>query len=104
MVKQISLYLVLSVLVVVFARYFHQLMVYIDLVYTWCNVQLAPIFSRSGLGLAVRHILVLTLLPIAMAALPALGYRLIKGTTMPHFYFLTWFFWLILVLGVLLLR
>ena len=104
MLKQISIYLFLSILVVVFASYFHQLIVYIDMAYTWCNIQLSPIFSRSGLGLMVRHILVLSLLPIAMAAIPALGYRLIKGTTMPHFYFITWLFWLILVLGVLLLR
>lgn len=104
MLKQALIYLALSILVVVFARYFHKLVVYIDVLYTWCNVKLAPVFSRSGLGLTIRQILVLTLLPIALASVPALGYRIIKGGTMPYYYFTTWFFWLVIVLSVLLFR
>ncbi len=94
----------LSILVVVFARYFHKLIVYIDVLYTWCNVKLSPVFSRSGLGLTIRQILVLTLLPVVLASVPALGYRIIKGGTMPYYYFTTWFFWLVIVLSVLLFR
>ncbi|MCC5791516.1 MAG: hypothetical protein JJT82_02760 [Legionellaceae bacterium] len=104
MLKHVLLYLILSILVVVFANYFHILIVYIDMLYTWINVKISPVFNRNSLGVTIRHILVLTLLPVILAAVPALLYRLFKGKTMPHLYFLTWFFWLVIVLSVLLIR
>lgn len=104
MLKQALIYLILSILVVVFAKYFHALVIYIDMVYTLFNSKISPIFSNSSIGVTIRHIIVLTALPIILAGIPAAGYRLIKGGQMPHFYFITWLFWLIIVLSVLLVR
>lgn len=104
MLKQSIIYLLLSILVVVFAQYVHLLIVYIDMVYTFINVQLAPIFSNSSVGIMIRKVISLVFLPIIIAAIPALIYRAIKGKHMPYFLELTWFLWLVIVLSKVLIR
>lgn len=104
MLRQSLLYLFLSILVVVFARYAHLLVVYIALFSTFIRVKLTPFFRPTDLGLLLRNILVLTSLPLFFAAIPSLSYRVIKGHDMPYFLMLTWIFWLILVLSTILVR
>lgn len=104
MLKQSLIYLVLSSLVVIFAKYAHLLIVYIDLVYAYINLKLAPIFSTTPLGSLVRNVCLLVLLPIIITAVPALIYRLIKGHTMPYFIEITWLLWLILACSKLLIH
>lgn len=104
MLRQSLIYLLLSILVVVFAKYAHLLVVYIDVFFTYINIKLTPIFSHTGWGLMIRKILVLTLLPIALTAIPALIYRVIKGKDMPHFIAIAWVLWTIIVLSDILVR
>lgn len=104
MLRQAIIYLLLSIVVVVFAQYGHLLIVRIDMLYTYINVQLTPIFNRSGLGAIVRNVFTLVLLPVILAAIPALFYRLIKGENMPFFIPITWVLWLIIVLSNVLIR
>jgi len=89
---------------VVFAKYAHLLIVYIDMFFTYVNVQLAPVFSSTGWGLIIRKILVLVLMPIVITAIPALIYRAIKGREMPHFIAITWVVWTVIVLSDILIR
>ncbi len=103
MLRQSLIYLILSILVVVFARYAHLLIVYIDTFFTHINLQLTPIFSKTGWGLIVRKVLVLTLLPVILAGIPALIYKAIKGHYMPHFIAITWILWTIIVLSDILI-
>lgn len=98
MVKQSLLYLILSILVVIFAKYAHLLIVYIAMAYTYANVKLMPIFSSTAVGIMLRQVLTLVLIPVIIAAIPALSYRLIKGKSMPYFIEVTWLIWLVLVL------
>lgn len=104
MLKQAVLYLLLSILVVIFARYFHLLVVYIDTFFTYVNVKLASVFSMTHIGLLARKIIVLVFLPVLIAAVPALTYRAVKGGHMPYFMELTWLLWLVIVLSNILIR
>ena len=104
MLRQSIIYLLLSILVVIFSSYVHYLIVYIDIIYTYINLLLAPIFNNSEAGVLIRKVLVLTALPAIVAALPALIYRAIKGQQMPHFIELTWLLWLIIVLSKVLIQ
>lgn len=104
MLRQSLIYLTLSILVVIFAKYAHLLVVYVDMFFTYVNVKLTPIFSQTGWGLVIRKILVLVILPVALAAVPALLYRAIKGSDMPHFIAITWIIWTVIVLSDILVR
>lgn len=104
MLRQSIIYLILSILVVIFSQYVHLLIVYIDLFYTLINVKLAPIFSNSSLGLMICKVITLVLLPVVIAAIPALIYRAVKGKQMTYFIEITWFIWLVIVLSKVLIR
>ncbi|KTD61411.1 hypothetical protein [Legionella spiritensis] len=99
MLRQSILYLVISVLVVVFAKYAHLLILYIDMLYAYVNVRLNSVFSHTGIGIAIRKIILITVLPIVIAAVPALIYQLIKRKQMPYLIQLTWCLWLVIVLS-----
>lgn len=104
MIRQICIYLMLSILVVIFAKYLHLLVVYIDTFFTYISVQLKPIFSQAHIGLLIRKVIVLVLLPVIIASLPAFSYRVVKGQQMPHFMELTWLLWLVIVMSNILIR
>ena len=102
--RQTLIYLLLSILVVIFSQYVHLMIVYIDVFYTYINLKLSPIFSNSNSGIMIRKVISLVLLPVVIAAIPALSYRAIKGKHMPYFLETTWFLWLVIVLSKVLLR
>ena len=104
MLKQFVIYLSLSILIVVFSKYAHMIVVYIDFFFTYINVKLAPIFSPTGWGLSVRKIITLTLLPIVIAAIPAILYKMIRGKELPYFIAIAWIIWIIIVLSDILVR
>lgn len=106
MLKQSAIYLILSILIVVFAKYAHLFIVYIDMLYTFIVIKLTPIFSGNSYGTLIRNVLSLTLLPVIIAGIPALIYRAVKGKgkQMPYFLELVWVLWLIIVLSKVLIQ
>lgn len=104
MLRHTLIYLALSILVVLFAKYIHLLVLYIDVFFTYVNVKLTPIFSQTGWGFLIRNILALVLLPVILTAIPAFVYKLIKGGDMPHFIAITWVIWTVIVLSNILVR
>lgn len=104
MLRQSLIYLLLSILVVVFAKYANLIIVYIDIFFTFASLKLTPIFSQTGWGLIIRKVLVLMLMPIVITAIPALIYKVIKGKEMPHFIAITWVIWTIIVISDILTR
>ena len=98
------IYLVLSILIVLFAAYAHALIVYIVMFYTYVMIQLTPIFNAGPSGILFRKIIVLTLLPVIIVGIPALIYRAVKGRDMPYFFEGIWLLWLMLVLSKVLVR
>ena len=103
MLKQSIIYLILSILIVLFAKYAHLAIVYIDMFYTWVTLQLVPIFSGNAYGVLIRNVFTLVLLPVIIAGIPAMVYRAIKGRQMPYFFEVTWILWLIIVLSKVLI-
>lgn len=104
MLKQSLIYVLISILVVLFAKYLHPLLIWINGLYQIVENLLSPVFSSGGLGNTVCKIILLTLIPVVLAAIPALLYRVIKGGNMPHFIAVTWCFWLVVVLSHILVR
>jgi hypothetical protein len=104
MLRQSFIYLVLSILVVLFASYAQMLIVYLDMLYTYVNLQLSPVFSSSETGILIRQVFSLVLIPVIIACIPALAYRVIKGKHMPYFIEVTWFLWLVIVLSKVLIQ
>lgn len=103
MLKQFFIYLVLSILVVLFARYAQLIIANIDVFFSYINLKLTPIFSQTGLGFITRKVLVLMLLPLIIIGIPALIYRAIKGREMPHLIACVWVVWTIIVLSDILI-
>ena len=99
MLKQSLIYLALSLIVVIFAHYAHLLVVYLDIFYTQANLVITPLFSNSHAGVILREVIILTLLPICVTAIPALIYRAIKRHTMPYYFEATWMIWLMIVIS-----
>jgi hypothetical protein len=104
MLRHSLTYLVASLLIVLFAKYAHIIVVYIDTFFTYVSVKLTPIFSQTGWGLIVRKVIVLMLLPIIIVGIPALLYRAIKGKEMPHFLPIVWIIWTTIVLSDILIQ
>ena len=104
MQRQSIIYLLASILVVLFAKYAHVLIVYIDMFFIWLNWTAAPLFKQIGFGEAITKITILVLTPILITTVPALIYRVVKGQTMPGMIELTWCLWLVIVLSNILIR
>ena len=104
MLRHILIFLILSLLVVIFAPYVHLVIHYITATLQLINTQISPFFSLTTGGVVLRKTVILILIPIVIAAIPALIYRLIKKKNMPHFIALVWIIWTILVLSDLLVR
>lgn len=104
MLKQSIIYLVFSILLVLFAEYARLLIVYIVMFYTLVMINVAPIFNPGASGMLIQKIMVLTLLPVIIVGIPALIYRAIKGRDMPYFFESVWLLWLIIVLSKVLIH
>lgn len=99
MLKQAIIYLVLSILVVIFAKYVHLIVVYIDTFFTFMSLKLVPVFSKANIGIIIHKVIVLVLLPVSIVAIPALAYRGFKGKQMPYSMEVIWLLWFIIVLS-----
>ena len=104
MLKQSLIYLILSAVVVFLSVYAKLLFMYMNVLYTYVNQALKPVFGSGFAGEIVRDMVSLMLIPLAIAALPALLYWLIKRKKMPYFIELTWLLWLIFAISSYLIR
>ena len=101
--KQILYYFIVSILIVVFASYGHTAIIYLDVLYTYINVQIMSLFHSHQVAPMLLEILSLAMLPILLIGIPAGCYRLIRKKTMPYTIELIWFVWLILALSKVLI-
>lgn len=99
MLKQSLVYLILSLLVVLFATYAKVFCIYVNLLYVYINNLLEPLFGTGLMGEVFRDMVTLSITPCALAAIPALIYWLIKRKKMPYLLELIWVFWLTLALS-----
>ena len=99
MIKQSTVYFILSLLIVLFSSYIQRFFIYMDLLYVYLNQRLQPLFGSGFMGEAFRDMVTLVIIPFAMAAIPALVYWVFKRKKMPYFIELIWLFWLIIAVS-----
>ena len=99
MFKTVLLYLILSILVVLFPQYVRLIMQGIDAIYYGIAHILDPVFSYTHLGVISKKAVVLTLTPIVIIAIPALLYWFIKKAPMPYLIPITWYIWFVILLN-----
>lgn len=104
MIKQGAIYLILSIVFVLLAHYINYLIIYIDLAYTYINLQLSFLLKDNIVGTHARNILSLMTLPLILGGIPALIWRAIKGKPMPYFLEIVWLLWLLIAISKLLIR
>lgn len=107
MIKQYTpyfIYLILSITVVLFSQYMHSVGLFIVTFYHYIDTNIDIFFNHSASGLALRQVVALVLCPLLITGIPALIYRLIKGSPMPYFIEATWLFWIVIVLSKVLVK
>jgi uncharacterized membrane protein len=96
MIKHIVTYLILSLLIILFAAYAKIFFIYVNVLYVYIDTLLEPLFGAGLMGTAFRDMMTLVLTPLLLAGIPALIYWVIKRKKMPYFLETLWLFWLIL--------
>ena len=104
MLKQFSLFTGLSILLVLFASYAQQILIYLDLAYTYTTVSLTNVFQSGSTGIKIQKIITLMFLPLLFAGLPAAVYWAVKRKLMPYFYHVLWLIWLITLISHVMIR
>lgn len=104
MVKQFSLFIGLSIFLVLFAATAQQLLIYLDLIYTYTTVTLANVFQSGATGVKIQKVLSLMLLPLIVSGVPAGIYWGFKRQLMPYFYHILWAVWLVTLISHVMIR
>jgi hypothetical protein len=104
MLKQLSILIILSILLLVFSSQIQMLLTYLDASHHFLNVKLSFIFNTSPAGNIVQEVLCLLLIPVIIASVPAAIYFLIKRKFMPYFFHVLWSAWLVLFTSLSVMR
>lgn len=102
MLKHISILVVLSFLILIFASQTQLMLSYLDMAHSLLNVKLSYIFNTSPLGNTLQETICLLLIPFLTAGVPAGGYWLVKRKLIPYFYHMVWIVWLVLFTSLIL--
>lgn len=101
LIKPLALYLILSVIAILFANRIYNFLVYYHNLLADLDTALYPVFSSSYSGTMLRRTLVLLLLPVIISGVPALLYRLVRKKNLPYFHVITWILWLTLLFAMI---
>ncbi len=104
MLKQLSILVVLSLVLLIFAQQSHAILLLLDNTHRLLNEGLSQVFSTSSVGNTTQEVLCLMFIPLAIAAIPAIVYWLIKRRPMPYFYHVMWAIWIVLYTSLSLTR
>ena len=98
--KQSLIYLALTSLVVFFPVQIQSGLIYVKLLFVYCNHQLAYYFPNYWLV----KIITLIVLSVGIMSIPGGLFWLIKRKKMPYFLELTWVLWVIFVTSNLIIH
>lgn len=99
MLKHAVIYLIVSILAILFSSYVLKLMNFLQDIFNYLAIHLTPFLQVIDLGIKTSEIFLLVIIPVVLSGVIALIYRAIKRKSMPHFIELTWIFWILLVLS-----
>jgi hypothetical protein len=102
MYKQIIALLVLSLLIVIGATYFAIILQWILDIHQGVIHVLSRMFSTSSAGEIATQFVAFILMPLVVAAVIAIVYKLLRKKMVPYFMHIIWVLWIIQVTGVLL--
>lgn len=104
MLKHILLIVALSLLVVLGATYFHQVLQWLLSAHDWVSSSLVDIFSGGKTGSVIRNLLALLSIPLLVGLIPLFFYWLVKRQSFPYFIEFIWVTWLILTASMVVLN
>lgn len=96
MLKQLSILVFLSAVLLIFAQYTQFVLSYLDASHTFLNAKLSYIFNTSTAGNTTQEVVCLLIIPMTLTIIPAAIYWVFKRRMMPYFYHLLWTIWIIL--------
>jgi hypothetical protein len=99
MIKQIGLFILLSVLAAIFLHELYYVLSFITLAHSAFYKVMGWVFSNDRLGRILRQSVVFILVPLIVAFIPSVIYKLVKKTWLPsrHFMLIMWISWVILI-------
>lgn len=104
MFKQLSILIILSTVLLIFAQHTQLMLSYLDASHTLLNAKLSYIFNTSTAGNTTQEVTCLLAIPLLLTVLPAVIYWLFKRKAMPYFYHVLWTIWIILFTTLILSR
>jgi len=102
MLKQLLYIIIISLLTVLFVKEIHFVLAHLGSLHHYLAKQLAHVFSGGSIGLMIRKVLVLTIIPLALGFIPGLIYWIIKRAQMPYLFHVIWVIWIILATSIML--
>ena len=100
MIRQIFILLLISIVCVYFMTHITWFMHFIDHLHSIFVKQLSLIFAGGKIGMMVKEVVALVLIPLIIAAIPAIIYWFIKRQHMPYFADILWVTWIMLLTSV----
>lgn len=104
MLKQLSILVVLSTILLIFSQYAQLILSYLDAAHTFLNAKLSYIFNTSTAGNTTQEVASLLLIPLAFTGILQATYWVFKRRMMPYFYHILWTIWLVLFTSLTLVR
>lgn len=98
MVKQLIIFVLLSLLVVLFLPQIHLLLHYIDIFYRFLLSWLNLVIAGGPAGRALRNFIALIIIPLLIGLILSLPYWATGKNLPPQYMSFVWFSWLILVI------
>lgn len=100
MMKQFTILIALSFLIVLFSEQIRWVLNYLDNTYDIFHAQLSQLFGDAPWRVALISLCTLVALPFLITAIPGGFYSLIKKKQMPYFYHCVWFIWILLFTSI----
>lgn len=102
MLKQITSLILASLIVLLLSKYFTVGLGWVQGLHDWLYDVTQVVFSDSTLGIMLRKLVALLVIPLVCIGIPSGLYYVIYRKAMPYFTEAVWVVWIILVTAILL--
>ena len=101
MIKQISILLCLSFIVIFFLQQFSYAVHYLIHWHALLMAAMGKIFAGGNIGILIRNLTALTLLPLGIAFIPYSIAKIVAHREFTYFYHVLWASWIILCMIII---
>ncbi len=98
--KHILYLILISVIAMYFINQIAAFLHFIDNIHGLLVKQLSMIFAGGKVGMMIKEVVALVLIPLGIASIPASVYWVFKRRVMPYFTDLLWVSWIMLATSV----